>query len=215
MSYKETVLDAHATPNAITWDEFTTNFRSHHILAGLMKMKKEFLSLKQAGMTVAEFRDKFIELSRYAPEEVADDGKKQELFLDGLSGPLQYQLMSHTFPMFQSLIDSAIHLEYKRRELGEQKRKATSYGQFGSVTHPCFTRQQNTPFLYGGSGGNFGQQQSPRPAQPYQQTGQQFQQSAPQTLRPTFQQNQQSSNGYTSESRYTSQPCKHHLLQVW
>jgi hypothetical protein len=64
-----------------------------------MKMK-EFLSLKQAGRSVAEFRDKFIELSRYASEEVADDGKKQELFLDGLSGPLQYQLMSHTFPMF-------------------------------------------------------------------------------------------------------------------
>jgi hypothetical protein len=53
-----------------------------------MKMKEEFLSLNQAGMSVAEFRDKFIELSRYAPEEVADDSKKQELFLDGLSGPL-------------------------------------------------------------------------------------------------------------------------------
>jgi hypothetical protein len=70
-----------------------------------MKMKKkEFLSLKQAGMLVAEFRDKFIELSRYAPEEAADDGKK-ELFLDGLSGPLQYLLMSHIFPIFQSLVD--------------------------------------------------------------------------------------------------------------
>jgi hypothetical protein len=70
-------VDAHATPNAITWDEFATNFKSHHIPAGLMKMKKkEFLSLKQAGMSVAGFRDKFIELSRYAPEEVADDGKK-------------------------------------------------------------------------------------------------------------------------------------------
>jgi hypothetical protein len=35
--------------------------------------KKEFLSLKQGGMSVAEYRDRFIELSRYAPEEVADD----------------------------------------------------------------------------------------------------------------------------------------------
>jgi hypothetical protein len=77
-------------------------------------------------MSVAEFRDKFIELSRYTPEEVADDGKKQELFLDGLSGPLQYLLMSHTFPTFQSMVGSAIRLEYKSRELGEQKRKATS-----------------------------------------------------------------------------------------
>jgi hypothetical protein len=65
-----------------------------------MKTKKEFLSLKQARMSVAKFIDKFIELSCYAPEEVADDGKKQELFQDGLSGPLQYLLMSHTFPTF-------------------------------------------------------------------------------------------------------------------
>jgi hypothetical protein len=56
-----------------------------------MKLKKkEFLSLRQIVMSVAEFRDKFIELSRYAPEDVADDGKKQELFLEGLAGPLRY-----------------------------------------------------------------------------------------------------------------------------
>jgi hypothetical protein len=120
--------------------------------------KKEFLSLKQARMSVAEFRDKFIELSCYAPKEVANDGKKQELFQDGLCGPLQYLLMSHTFPTFQSLADSAIHLEYKRRELGEQKRKATSYGLSGSVTRTRFTPQQNMPLLYGGSGENYGQQ---------------------------------------------------------
>jgi hypothetical protein len=71
---------AHAAPDTITWDEFTTNFRSHHIPAGLMKMKKEeFLSLKQTRMSMAEFRDKFIELSHYAPKEVAEDRKKQEL----------------------------------------------------------------------------------------------------------------------------------------
>jgi hypothetical protein len=69
----------HATPDAITWQEFTNSFRNHHIPAGLMKLKKkEFLSLKQGGMSVAEFRDRFIELSRYAPKEVADDPKKQE-----------------------------------------------------------------------------------------------------------------------------------------
>ena len=119
---------AHATPDAITWQEFTTSFRTHHIPSGLMKLKKEFLGLKQGGMSVTEYRDKFIELSRYAPDEVVDDDKKQELFMDGLAGPLQYQLMSHTFPSFQKLLDKAIGLEHKRRELGELKRKATTPG---------------------------------------------------------------------------------------
>jgi hypothetical protein len=41
---------AHAAPDTITWDEFTTDFRSHHIPSGVMKIKKkEFLSLKQGG----------------------------------------------------------------------------------------------------------------------------------------------------------------------
>ncbi|CAO2146710.1 unnamed protein product [Urochloa humidicola] len=84
---------AHATPQAITWQEFQTNFRNHHIPAGLMKLKKrEFLTLKQGGMTVSEYRDKFIQLSRYAPESVDTDEKKQEAFLEGLIGPLNYQL---------------------------------------------------------------------------------------------------------------------------
>jgi hypothetical protein len=47
----------------------------------LMKIKKEFLSLKQSNKTVSEYRDKFILLSRYAPEEVADDERKQEQFM--------------------------------------------------------------------------------------------------------------------------------------
>jgi hypothetical protein len=50
--------------------------------------KKEFLSLKQGNMSVSEYRDKFIQLSRYAPDEVADDERKQEHFTEGLNGPL-------------------------------------------------------------------------------------------------------------------------------
>jgi hypothetical protein len=45
-------------------------------LPALMKIKKEFLSLKQGNMLVSEYRDKFIQLSRYAPDEVADDERK-------------------------------------------------------------------------------------------------------------------------------------------
>jgi hypothetical protein len=64
-----------------------------------MKIKKEeFLSLKQGNMSVNEYRDKFIQLSRYAPDEVADDERKQEHFTEGLNGPLQYALVAHTFP---------------------------------------------------------------------------------------------------------------------
>jgi hypothetical protein len=44
--------------------------------------------------------------------------------LEGLIGSLQYQLMSHSFPYFQKLLDKVIALENKRVQLGEMKRKA-------------------------------------------------------------------------------------------
>ena len=127
---------AHAAVDTITWAEFSTQFRNYHIPAGLMKIKrKEFLSLKQGSMSVSEYRDKFIQLSRYAPRDVEDDEQKQELFLDGLIGPLQYQLVSHTFPSFQRLLDKAIAVENKRSIFGE-KRKAANQGQAGSSSRP-------------------------------------------------------------------------------
>jgi hypothetical protein len=122
----------------------STQLRNYHIPAGPMKIKrKEFLSLKQGGMSVSKYRDKFIQLSRYAPRDVEDDEKKQELFLEGLIGPLQYQLVSHTFSSFQRLLDKAIAVENKRFEFGE-KRRATNQGQAGSSSRPQYNTTQST-----------------------------------------------------------------------
>jgi hypothetical protein len=104
-----------------------------------MKMKKkEFLSLKQGNMTVSEYRDKFIQLSRYAPEDVADDERKQEQSMEGLIGPLQYQLVSHIFPSFQRLLDKAIAVEHKRVQLGEMQKKAITQGHGSSSIRPRY-----------------------------------------------------------------------------
>jgi hypothetical protein len=51
--------------------------------SGIMKLKKkEFLSLTQGNMTISEYRVRFTQLSRYAPEEVDTDEKRQERFLE-------------------------------------------------------------------------------------------------------------------------------------
>jgi hypothetical protein len=79
---------ANAAP--ITWAEFTENFRSYHIPDGLMELKREeFRSLRQRSMTVSEYRDRFTQLSRYAPNEVAKDSDKQREFLKGLYDDLR------------------------------------------------------------------------------------------------------------------------------
>ncbi|CAN6231397.1 unnamed protein product [Urochloa humidicola] len=150
----------HANADTTTWQEFRNSFRNHHIPTGLMKLKKkEFLALKQGGMSVSEYRDRFIQLSRYAPEDVADDEKKQDLFLEGLIGPLNYQLTPTTFPNFQSLLDKAIAMEHKRNKLSDQKRKFSGSTQF-SNNRPRFTQPpQGTPFRSAGPSGKFGQRQ--------------------------------------------------------
>ena len=112
--------------------------------AGLMKLKKEFLALKQRSMTVAEYRDKFIQLSRYAPTEVDEDEKRQELFMEGLNDGLQYQLLSHTFANFQQLVDKALVIENKRRQMEDKKRKFQGQ-QSGSNSHFRANPQQAQP----------------------------------------------------------------------
>jgi hypothetical protein len=101
-------------------------------------------------MSVSEYRDKFIRLSRYAPEEVANDERKQEHFKEGLNGPLQYALVAHTFPSFQRLLDKALAIEHKRVQLGDLKRKAIAQGQGSSSVCPLYVPPQGTPARPGG-----------------------------------------------------------------
>ena len=70
---------------------------------------------------MTEYRDRFIELSRYAPADVVDDEDKQDHFGNGLSGPVRYQLLCHTFWNFQELVDNAIKVEHARKEMGDMK----------------------------------------------------------------------------------------------
>jgi hypothetical protein len=47
-------VEAHKEPEAINWQEFKNSFKSHHVLLGVMKLrKKEFEDLKQGSMTVS------------------------------------------------------------------------------------------------------------------------------------------------------------------
>jgi hypothetical protein len=53
-----------ANAPAVTWQEFRENFRAYHILEGMIELKvEEFRSLTQWSLSVAEYRDKFAQLS--------------------------------------------------------------------------------------------------------------------------------------------------------
>jgi hypothetical protein len=145
----ESYLATHANPEAITWEEFRDNFRRYHVPEGLMIVRKdEFLTLKQGPLSVSEYRDKFLQLSCYALEDVNMDAKRQYRFLRGLVDPLHYQLMNHTFPTFQHLIDRAIMIERKRRKMEDRKHKIGG-PQVGSSSRPRYSGNPPQQFKQG------------------------------------------------------------------
>jgi hypothetical protein len=84
---------------------------------------EEFRNLTQGSMSVAEYHDKFAQLSRYAPHEVANDNDKQRRFLKGLYDELQLQLMSNTYPNFQTLVNHAIMVDNKSKEIDAKRKR--------------------------------------------------------------------------------------------
>jgi hypothetical protein len=86
-------VEAHEEPDTINWNEFKMAFRSHHIPQGVIKLKKkELQDLKQGSMMVSKYVTHFTQLSRYAPNDVDTDEKKQECFLNGLDDGHAYAL---------------------------------------------------------------------------------------------------------------------------
>jgi hypothetical protein len=74
-------------------------------------------------MSVAKYRDKFAQLSRYAPNEVANDVDKQWLFLKGLHDSLQLQLMSNAYPDYQTLVNRTIVVDNKHKEVDAKRKR--------------------------------------------------------------------------------------------
>jgi hypothetical protein len=144
----ETYCIAHVNVDTIIWNEFKARFRTHYVPRGTMKLKKkEFANLKQGGMTVNEYLNSFIQLSRYAPDDIDTDEKKQDMFLNGLNDDIQFQLLNTDYADFQHMVDKAIVIENKIKEMEKGgKRKVSFSGQSsGSNVRPRLS--QPNPFF--------------------------------------------------------------------
>ena len=72
---------------------------------------------------------------------MAHDADKQRHFLKGLYDALQLQLMSNTYPNFQTLVNHAIVIDNKRTEMEAKKRRLQ--GQASRInTRPRTNPQQ-------------------------------------------------------------------------
>jgi hypothetical protein len=137
----ETYCNTHADVASIMWNAFKAHFRNHYVPRGTMKLKKEFTDLKQGGMTVNEYLNSFIQLSRHATEDINTNEKKQDMFLEGLNDDIQFQLLNTDYADFQHMVDKAIVIERKLKEIEKDgKRKMSFHGQSsGSNARPHFS----------------------------------------------------------------------------
>jgi hypothetical protein len=110
------------------WEEFKSKFNKAHVPMGLVKrMRDEFRNLKQGSLSVVDYRDKFLTLSRYAPDDADTNEKKQERFLNGLHDEMQCVLVSIPFVDLESLVDSAIQMEGKLKQALENRKRRMMY----------------------------------------------------------------------------------------
>jgi hypothetical protein len=72
-----------------------------------------------------EYVTKFTHLTRYAPNEVDTNEKKQYCFLNGLNDGLAYALEAWVFENFQGMVSKFLVLE-NRRGMMERKCKLVS-----------------------------------------------------------------------------------------
>jgi hypothetical protein len=131
----ETYCNTHADVDSITWNEFKARLCNHYVPRGTMKLKKEFTDLKQGGMIMNEYLNSFIQLSRYAPDDINTDEKKHDMFLNGLNDDIQFQLLNTDYADFQHVVDKAIVIENKIKEMEKDGKRKVSFHRQPSGTN--------------------------------------------------------------------------------
>jgi hypothetical protein len=74
-------------------------------------------------MTVNEYLNSFIQLSRYTTEYINTDEKKQDMFLEGLNDDIKFQLLNINYADFQHIVDKAIVIESKLKEMAKDGKR--------------------------------------------------------------------------------------------
>ncbi|KAK1649653.1 hypothetical protein QYE76_067458, partial [Lolium multiflorum] len=111
------------------------NYPTHDLeLAAVVLALKVWRHYLMGRMTVVEYRDKFLTLSRYAPDETDTVEKRKERFLNGLHDEMQTVLVNIPFADLEALVDSAIQMEGKLNQANENRKRRMA-SQSGS-SHP-------------------------------------------------------------------------------
>ncbi len=98
--------------------------------------RREFLALRQRQLTVSEYEQEFMRLSRYAFEQMSKKVDKYRRFEDGLNDNIKLIVTSHHFIDFSLLVASALDVKRARNEeksrRDRQCKRGPRQGQFSA-----------------------------------------------------------------------------------
>jgi hypothetical protein len=130
--------------HVVTWDEFRTTFRAHHIPEGLIERKlNEFLTLTQGTRTVMQYAQAFNHLCQYAGYHADTDARKRDRFRRGLNTKLKERLNLVTADNFNELVNMAITQEDCISAYRAEKKWKTPTGP-SNMQPPRYRLIQNT-----------------------------------------------------------------------
>jgi hypothetical protein len=93
----------------VTWEEFKTAFRRHHIPVGILDRKLNmFLALTQGTCNVLQYAQAFNDLCQYVGYHADSDEKKRDRFYRGLNTKLCECLNTVWADSFNELVNLAI-----------------------------------------------------------------------------------------------------------
>ncbi|MQM11310.1 hypothetical protein Taro_044216 [Colocasia esculenta] len=127
----------------VAWDEFVRLFRAKFVPEHIQdKMKQEFLTLTQGSMTVLEYEARFSELSKYAPNILADERRKAKKFVMGLKPSLRLRMVAFD----HCTLDKALSMTCSKESDMEQYLEEKKASQMRSA--PPFQRQDRKKAAY-------------------------------------------------------------------
>jgi hypothetical protein len=130
--------------HVVTWEEFRTAFRVHHIPEGLIERKlNEFLALTQGTRTVMQYAQAFNHLCQYAGYHANTDAKKRDRFRRGLNTKLKERLNLVKTDTFIELVNMAITQEDCISAHRAEKKRKIPTGT-SSAQPPRYRLVQNT-----------------------------------------------------------------------
>jgi predicted PolB exonuclease-like 3'-5' exonuclease len=123
--------------HVVTWEEFKTACRGHHIIASILDRKlNEFLALTKGTHMVLQYAQAFNDICQYAGYHADSDEKKRDRFRKGLNTKLCECLNTIRANHYNELVNLAISQEdCILAHRAEKKRKAPMIGS-SAVTIP-------------------------------------------------------------------------------